>query len=205
MGTTASVRDHGYHALRIARVVPETADATSFVFDVPSELADRFAYAPGQFLTFRVHVGSETPLRCYSMSSSPAVDDELQVTVKRVPGGVVSNWMIDTLRPGDTVEATYPAGVFCLGSGDHELVAFSGGSGITPVFSLVKAALATTRRPVRLLYANRDRESVIFGDALDALVEAHPDRLEVEHRLDVDHGFADADTVRPYIGDRAEY
>src|SRR3954449_11474590 len=185
MGTTAGVRDHGYHALRIARVVPETADAMSFVFDVPSELADRFAYEPGQFLTFRVHVGSETHLRCYSMSSAPAVDDELQVTVKRVPGGAVSNWMIDTLDPGATVEATYPAGVFCLGPGDADLVAFSGGSGITPVFSLIKTALTTTARRVRLLYANRDRDSVIFGRALDALAAQHPDRLEVVHRLDV--------------------
>jgi 3-ketosteroid 9alpha-monooxygenase subunit B len=205
MASTGGVRDHGYHALRVARVVPETADASSFVLDIPEDLAERFTYEAGQFLTFRARIGEETHLRCYSMSSSPAVDDDLQVTVKRVPGGVVSNWMIDTLEPGSSIEATYPAGVFCLGSGDADLVAFSGGSGITPVFSLVKAALATTSRRVRLLYANRDRDSVIFGGALDALTVEYPDRIEVVHRLDVEDGFVDAGAVRPFVTAGAEY
>ena len=199
MASTAGVRDHGYHALRIAKVIPETADASSFVLDVPAELADQFAYGAGQFLTFRVTVDGQTHLRCYSMSSSPAVGDQLQVTVKRVPGGVVSNWMIDTLDAGDVVDTSYPSGVFCLGPGDADLIAFSGGSGITPVFSLIKTALATTNRRVRLLYANRDRESIIFREALDALAAAHPDRLEVVHRLDVEHGFVDADAVAPFV------
>jgi len=106
MASTGGVRDHGYHALRIAKVVAETADARSFVFDVPPDLASQFAYEAGQFLTFRVHVGDDTHLRCYSMSSSPALDEPLQVTVKRVPGGAVSNWMIDTLEAGDLVDAT---------------------------------------------------------------------------------------------------
>ena len=110
-----AVRDHGFHPLRVRRVVHETAEAASFVFEVPAELRAAFAYEAGQFLTFRAPVGDEVHHRCYSMSSSPAVDDELQVTVKRVPGGVVSNWMIDTLGAGDLVDASVPAGVFCLG------------------------------------------------------------------------------------------
>src|SRR5262245_9853170 len=195
MAVSGAVRDHGFHPLRVARVVPETAESASFVLDVPDELRDAYAYEAGQFLTFRVPVDGEHHLRSYSMSSSPAVDAELQVTVKRVPGGLVSNAMIDTLVPGDVVEATRPAGVFCLGPGDADVVAFAAGSGITPVFSLLKAALAGTSRRVRLLYANRDRESVIFRDALDSLVEQHPERLAVTHRLDVEHGFVDDATV----------
>jgi ferredoxin-NADP reductase len=134
------------------------------------------------------------------MSSAPAVDDELRVTVKRVPGGVVSNWMIDELGPDDVVEASVPAGVFCLGPGEGDLVAFCGGSGITPVFSLLKTALATAGRRVRLYYANRDRAAVIFAAELDALAERHPDRLEVVHHLDVERGFVDAEAVRPFLG-----
>jgi ferredoxin-NADP reductase len=205
MSSTAGVRDHGYHALRIAKVIPETADASSFVFDIPADLAGQFSYEAGQFLTFRVQVGDQTHLRCYSMSSCPALDEELKVTVKRVPSGVVSNWMLDTLDAGDLVDATYPAGVFCLGSSDADVVAFSGGSGITPVFSLIKTALATTSRRVRLLYANRARDSIIFGDALDALAAEHPDRLEVVHRLDVEDGFVDNDAVRPFIDDTSAF
>lgn len=193
------VRDHGFHPLRVRRVVPETAEASSFVLDVPGDLRAAFTYEAGQFLTFRVRVGDEVHHRCYSMSSAPGVDAELQVTVKRVPGGVVSNWMIDSLGPDDVVEASVPAGVFRLAPGDGELVAFSAGSGVTPVFSLVKAALATTGRQVRLYYANRDRDAAIFGDELDALAERHPDRLEVVHHLDVERGYVEADAVRAFL------
>jgi 3-ketosteroid 9alpha-monooxygenase subunit B len=195
-----AVRDHGFHPLRIRRVVRQTAEAASFVLDVPADLRAAFGYEAGQFLTFRVRLDGEVHPRCYSMSSSPAADDELQVTVKRVPGGLVSNWMIDSLGPGDVVEASVPAGVFCLTPGGGEIVAFSAGSGITPVFSLVKSALATTARRARLYYANQDRATVIFAAELDALARRHPDRLEVVHHLDVERGFVDAGAVDAFAG-----
>jgi 3-ketosteroid 9alpha-monooxygenase subunit B len=199
-----AVRDHGFHPVRVRRVVRETAEAASFVLDVPAELRDAFAYEAGQFLTFRMRVDGEVHHRCYSMSSAPAVDDELQVTVKRVPGGLVSNRMIDTLGPGDAVEVSVPAGVFRLAPGDRgsagDLVAFAAGSGITPVFSLLKTALAATDRRVRLYYANRDRDAVIFGAELDALAARYPDRLEVAHHLDVERGFVEAGAVTAFVG-----
>ena len=198
------VRDHGFHPLRIARVVRETADASSFVLDVPPELADAFAYEAGQFCTFRVRVDGRPVMRCYSMSSAPAVDPELQVTVKRVPGGVVSNWMNDTLAAGDEIDVSVPAGVFTLTTGDGDVVAFAGGSGITPVLSLIKTALATTSRRVRLLYANRDRDSVIFAGVLDELAARYGDRIEVVHRLDVEDGFVDVDAVRAFVAEPGE-
>lgn len=194
------VRDHGYHPLRVARVVRETEDATSFVLEVPGELRAAFAYEPGQFCTFRVEVDGQPFARCYSMSSAPALGEPLQVTVKRVPGGVVSNWVNDHLAAGDEIDVMPPAGFFQLTAGGGDVVAFAAGSGITPVFSIVKTAVATTSRRVRLLYANRDRESTIFRDALDRL-----DRVEVVHHLDAEHGFVDADDVRPFVGGDADY
>jgi 3-ketosteroid 9alpha-monooxygenase subunit B len=191
-------RDHGFHPLRVRRVVPETAEAATFVLEVPDHLRAAYAYDAGQFLTFRLEVDGEVHHRCYSMSSAPAVDAELAVTVKRVPGGVVSNRMIDTLTPGDVVEASPPAGVFRLRPGGRDVVAFAAGSGITPVFSLVKTALATTARRVRLLYANRDRDATIFRAELDALAERHPGRLEVAHHLDVERGFVTSEAVAPW-------
>lgn len=195
-----AARDHRFHQLRIARVTRETADTSSFVLEVPPELERAFAYEAGQFCTFRVAVDGDPHYRSYSMSSSPAVDEELQVTVKRVPEGVVSNWMIDTLAPGDIVETSCPAGVFCLGSDTGDIVAFAAGSGITPVLSIVKSALATTARRVHLLYANRDQHSIIFAAELEHLGERYPDRLVVIHHLDVEEGFVDADSVRPFVG-----
>jgi ferredoxin-NADP reductase len=197
-----SGRDHAFHRLGVARVVSETADAATFVLDVPSALGPAFAYSAGQFLTFRVIVEGQPHLRSYSMSSAPGVDDELAVTVKRVAGGVVSNWMIDHLGPGDVVEATCPAGVFCLGGEEREVVAFAAGSGITPVFSLAKTALAAGGgRRVRLLYANRDRGTVIFENQIAVLRGDHPDRMCVVHHLDVEHGFVDAAAVTAFVGD----
>jgi 3-ketosteroid 9alpha-monooxygenase subunit B len=199
-----AAHDHGFHPLRVRRVVRETAEASSFVLAPPEGREPLYAYEAGQFLTFRVPIGDEVLYRCYSMSSAPAVDDELQVTVKRVPGGAVSNRMIDTLQPGDAVEASPPAGVFCLVPGEGDIVAFSAGSGITPVFSLIKAALATTGRRARLYYANRDRDAVIFAAELDALVEQYPDRLEVVHHLDVERGFVNPEAVAPFIGEAGD-
>jgi ferredoxin-NADP reductase len=200
----ASGPDHGFHPLRIRRVIAETSEAVSLVLDVPAELAAAFAYRAGQFLTFRLTIDGRRVLRSYSMSSSPEVDAELQVTVKRVAGGLVSNWIADSLTAGDTIESTRPAGVFCLGAKAGDLVAYAGGSGITPVYSLLKTALETTDRRVRLLYANRDRESAIFAADLDALAERYPERLSIVHHFDVSGGFVEAGAIRSHAGKGVE-
>src|SRR4026209_1982825 len=103
--------DHTYHALPVVAVGDETADPRSFVLDVPPALAATFAYAAGQFCTFRADIDGEPVVRCYSMSSSPDTGDPFTVTVKRVPGGRMSNWMNDTLAPGDTIDVIPPAGL----------------------------------------------------------------------------------------------
>jgi ferredoxin-NADP reductase len=109
--------------------------------------------------------------------------------------------MNDTLVEGDVIDVSPPAGVFQLTEDSREVVTFSGGSGITPVFSLMKAALSTTARPFRLLYANRDRDSVIFGHEIDALAEEHSDRITLLHHLDVENGFVGPDDVRSFVDD----
>jgi ferredoxin-NADP reductase len=193
---STAATDHSFHPLRVRRVRRETAEASSFVLDVPAELRHAFDYEAGQFCTFRVWVDGQPLVRCYSMCSSPVVDTELQVTVKRIPGGVVSNWMNDHLAPGDTLEVARPTGFFRLGPGPGDLVAFSAGSGITPVFSLLKTALATTSRHVRLVYANRDRDSIIFRSEIDALRVHYGDRFTVSHHLDVEDGFIGPEAIR---------
>ncbi len=178
----------------------ETADARSFVLDVPEELRERFAYRAGQFVTVRMPSEGSAKLRCYSMSSAPEVDEDLVITVKRVPGGVVSNWMVDHVGPGDPLQVTAPAGTFRL-DGDGDLVAFAAGSGITPIMSILRAALAGTGRSVRLLYANRDRGATIFAEELDRLERSSGGRLRVQHHHDVDGGFLDAAQVRAFAGE----
>ncbi|GHB60383.1 ferredoxin [Streptomyces umbrinus] len=182
-------RDHGFHSVRITRIVDETPDARTFALDA------RFPYRAGQFVTVR----ARGTLRSYSMSSSPDVDDELCVTVKRVPGGVVSPWMHEELSAGDTLETTLPGGSFCLRENAAPLVAFAGGSGVTPVFSLIKSALATTGREVRLLTANQDTESVIFREALDDLASTHPGRFLLRHHLDDRQGWVTGDEIQAVV------
>ncbi|MBK3572320.1 ferredoxin--NADP reductase [Streptomyces sp. MBT65] len=192
-------RDHGFHPVRITRIIQETPDTRTYVLDAP------FPYRAGQFVTIKA-CGT---LRSYSMSSSPETDAELMTTVKRVPGGLVSNWMHDHLAPGDIVETTLPAGVFCLREGEEAVtareltapvVAFCGGSGITPILSLAKSALAGTGRPVRVLSANRDAGAVIFASALGELAQRYPGRFEIRHHLDDWEGFVTADQVREFAG-----
>jgi ferredoxin-NADP reductase len=196
---TPVLRQHGYHSLRIARVISETHDASSFVLDVPAALKEIFRYQPGQFCTFRIHIDGDEQLRSYSMSSAPTTDRDLTVTVKRVAGGLVSNWFLDNLAEGDTIELTKPAGVFCPEESARPVLGFCGGSGITPVMSITKDVLAQTQRPVRLLYANRDRDSVIFEGALTALSAEHPDRLKVQRHFDADEGFLTAEAIAQFV------
>nr|ABP44945.1 ferredoxin [Mycolicibacterium gilvum PYR-GCK] len=190
----------GFAPLRIKRVVRETSDAVSLVLDVPEDCSHRFRYKAGQFLTVRVSVDGRDLRRCYSMSSAP-VEEELRITVKRDPGGLVSNWINDTAAEGDELHASPPEGRFTLAEGvssPRPLIAFAGGSGITPIMSLVRAALADTARPVRLFYANRARGSVIFSEPLARLTEQHADRLTVAHHFDEDAGVVTATAVASF-------
>src|SRR3954451_12453584 len=147
--TSAIVHVHpgdDFVPLRVKDVVREGGDATSIVFDVPDELSKDFAYQSGQFVTVRPVIDGTPIQRCYSMSSAPAVDAALRVTVKRVPGGPVSSWIAESLSAGDTLAVSRPGGRFTLRNGTTEVVAFAGGSGIPPVLSILKTTLATTDR-----------------------------------------------------------
>lgn len=184
-----------YNSLRIAKVIQETPDARSFVLEIPAELAEKYRYKAGQFLTFRVPHADGAFNRCYSLSSAPETDGLPKVTVKRVDGGKGSNWFHDSLKEGGTIDVLPPAGRFVLGQGAVPLLLFGGGSGITPMMSLIKSALTSGNRRVRLFYANRDKPSIIFDAEFEALATAHPGRLEVIHHLDAVQGLTRPEEV----------
>lgn len=173
-----------YHDLRIAQIIEETADARSLVFDVPEALRESFRYRPGQFLTLKVPLGEQALPRCYSASSSPLLDEPLRVTVKRVVDGRASNWLCDTLRTGDRLAVAPPAGVFVPKSLDGDFLLLAGGSGITPVLSILRSLLHAGQGRARLVYANRDERSVIFAEELARLSREFPRRLQLIHWLD---------------------
>lgn len=188
---------HVFHRATVTRVIKETADTRTYVL-APEE--QPFSYRAGQFCTFKVTVDGEELYRSYSMSSAPETDAEVMTTVKRVTDGKVSNWIIDNVVEGDELTMTRAAGTFVLSSASTPLLAFAGGSGVTPILSLAKSALASTDRAVRVLCADRDRASVIFEAAIDDLVKRYPDRLTVDRRIDDEDGLLDATGVAKFVG-----
>ncbi|WGS54031.1 ferredoxin--NADP reductase [Paraburkholderia sp. D15] len=176
--------DTRFHRLKVADVIAESADARSFVFDLPPTLREQFSYRPGQFLTLKVPCADAVVQRCYSLSSAPGIDAAPKITIKRVRDGRASNWMCDSVQPGDELDVMAPAGVFTPRSLEGDLLLFAGGSGITPVLSILKSALVNGRGMLTLIYANRDAQSVIFADELRQLGQRHAGRLRVIHWLD---------------------
>ena len=176
-----------FHALRVAEIVPETSEANSIRFDVPAELRERFAFRAGQHLTLRAMIDREEVRRNYSLCTAPDEQDWM-VTVKRIGGGLFSNWVGDTLRAGDSLEVMPPHGSFTTEfdpARSRHLVGIAGGSGITPVMSLIKSVLKyEPQSRFTLLYGNRDSSSVIFLEALAALKDKHLGRFEIYHFLD---------------------
>ncbi len=186
--------------LRVAKVIDETHDSRSLVFEIPTPLIERFRYRPGQFLSFKIPYEGHVLTRSYSLASSPDDDREHKVTIKRVDDGRISNWMNDRVEAGVRLMVVPPAGSFVLNDADRRIILFGGGSGITPVISIIKSALATSHRSMKLIYANRDERSIIFKTELDELARTHPDRFQIVHCLDDIDGFLDCDAVKRLVG-----
>jgi ring-1,2-phenylacetyl-CoA epoxidase subunit PaaE len=178
-----------FHALRVAEIVPETSEANSIRFEIPPELRERFVFKAGQHLTLRAVLNGEEVRRNYSLCTAPGEQDWL-VTVKRIGGGLFSNWVGDELKAGATIDVMPPHGSFTTefdASTSRHLVGIAGGSGITPVMSLIKTLLRQEPNSrFTLLYGNRDSSSVIFLEALAGLKDKHLERLEIYHFLDAE-------------------
>lgn len=174
-----------YFDLKVKNIVQETKDAITIVFEQP---AKAISYKSGQFLTLIVSIQGKEVRRAYSLCSSPFIDADLAVTVKRVDQGLMSNWLPDNLQAGQTLKVMEPMGQFTTEfkkENKRHLVMFAGGSGITPMMSIIKSTL--TQEPesiVSLIYCNRDADSIIFKNELSGLEEKYEGRLNVIHILD---------------------
>ena len=178
-----------FHALKVAEIVPETAEANSIRFEIPDELREAFAFKAGQHLTLRATIDGEEVRRNYSLCTAPDERDWM-VTVKRIGGGLFSNWVGDQLKAGDTIDVMPPHGSFTTEFAPayrRHLVGIAGGSGITPVMSLIRTLLREEPNSrFTLLYGNRDSSSVIFLEALAGVKDKHLGRFEIYHFLDAE-------------------
>jgi ring-1,2-phenylacetyl-CoA epoxidase subunit PaaE len=171
-----------FHRLRVAAVERLCEDAVAVSFEVPDELADRYAFRPGQSLTVRRPGDAADERRTYSICAAAGAAP--RIGVREVPGGLVSSWLVRDVGPGDEIEVAPPTGTFTpdLGAGGrHVLIA--AGSGITPVLSIAASLLQRSDAQVSLLYGNRRADTVMFAEELADLKDTHPSRLELVHLL----------------------
>jgi ring-1,2-phenylacetyl-CoA epoxidase subunit PaaE len=170
-----------FHELPVARVDRLCADAVAVTFDVPPDLADTFAFRPGQYLTLRQDVAGAEERRSYSICA-PA-GSAPRIGVRRVEEGLFSARIVDHLKPGDTLEVLPPQGKFTPdGTGRHHVFIVAG-SGITPALSIMATLLDTVDSQVTLLYGNRRSDTVMFADELADLKDRYPQRFQIVHVL----------------------
>ena len=176
-----------FHPLKIADVRREIDDAVSLRFELPESLRDTFRFTPGQHLTLRAAIDGEEVRRNYSICAAPH-EEELRVAIKRISGGAFSTWANQALRPGDTLDVMAPHGSFTWAFDPTRAATyagFAGGSGITPILSLLKTALAVEpESSFTLLYGNRASNSIMFLEELAALKNRFMDRLQIYHFLE---------------------
>ncbi|MBC6988097.1 ferredoxin--NADP reductase [Hymenobacter sp. BT491] len=172
-----------YNKLTISKIKRELADVKAFYFEEPD--ARQIYYEPGQYLTFVLQTATQEIRRSYSIISAPVLGEPLAIGVKRIPNGAFSRYLIDQAQSGDQLLTIGAAGFFTLPpdiDAYQQVFFLAAGSGITPVFSLLKTVLYAhpTLRAV-LIYSNRSREETIFHAELDQLAAEFPQRLRIEY------------------------
>jgi ring-1,2-phenylacetyl-CoA epoxidase subunit PaaE len=179
-----------FHPLRVRAIEPDTQEAVIVSFDVPSDLREVFGFTQGQYLTLRTEIDGQDLRRSYSICAG--VDDgELRVGVRKVRGGVFSNWINEQLKPGDTVSVMAPQGRFFVplepGAQRHH-VGIAGGSGITPILSIMKTVLAREPKSrFTLIYGNRLLQSTMFKEEIEDLKNRYMTRLALQHVFSDEH------------------
>lgn len=170
--------------LLVKNIVKETNEAVSINFKNNS-FFKKVKYKPGQFVTLHFVIDETVHKRAYSFSSNPYTDKDLKITVKRVDNGLVSNYVHDSLKVGDKIVCDNPTGSFYVEPKKNinkQYVLFSGGSGITPMFSIIKSVLTqNSDANILLIYANNTPDSIIFKDELDSLEKKYANNFKVEH------------------------
>ncbi|MCV0428845.1 MAG: 2Fe-2S iron-sulfur cluster binding domain-containing protein [Roseibium sp.] len=178
-----------FHALTVTEIIPDTRDSVIVTLKPAPEATDLFRFTQGQYLTFRRDFDGHEVRRCYSICAGTE-DGDLKVGIKRVDGGAFSCWANENLKTGDTVEAMPPVGSFFAPiepESTRFYVGFAGGSGITPILSIMKTVLA--REPhstFTLVYANRQVSSIMFREDLEDLKNRYLGRLQIVHILKSD-------------------
>ena len=175
-----------FYPLKISALHRDTRDAALITFEIPASLASEFIYQPGQHLTLRADIQGEEVRRSYSICSA-VQDDALRIAIKKVSDGVFSTWATSSLEVGSVIDVMPPTGNFHLpfdASSQRRYLAVAAGSGITPIFSIIKSTLlAEPQSSFTLIYGNRASSTVMLRDDIANLKDQFLDRLSVIHVL----------------------
>ena len=172
-----------FHSLKVIDIKNEASDTVSVAFEIPEGDKSTFDYTSGQYLTLKFNINGNEERRSYSMCSSPFSGEPIRIAVKRVDKGLVSNHINDVIKVGDQIEVMSPQGNFTLETSLEQktYVAFAAGSGITPIWSMIKSVLDNEPgSKFVLFYGNKTSDSTIFKNEIDSLTG---DRLSVYHIL----------------------
>ncbi len=176
-----------FHPLTVKEVRQETNDCVSIRFDIPEPLKAIFKYKQGQHITLRAFVGGQELRRSYSLCSSPLDQEEFRIAVKKIDQGIFSGFANEQLKVGDVLELMPPMGNFFtpVDPIHHKrYTAFAAGSGITPLFSIIKTVLRSEPNShFTLIYGNRNRHSIIFREEIEGLKNKYLDRFQVVYIL----------------------
>lgn len=177
-------KDDRYQTVTIKEVVHVAKDAVNLVF----EKSESFEYEPGQFITIIKEVDGKKIRRAYSLCTTPFEDEHPAVTIKRVPGGAMSNNLNDTAKAGDELEIMEPMGMFTTSyksDNTRNAIFYGGGSGITPLIAIIRSILLKEpQSTATLVYGNRSEEYIIFKELISVLEANHPDRFKAIHILE---------------------
>ena len=169
-----------FHPLCVKSVRPETDEAVVVSFDVPADLAEQFRFTQGQHLTLKETIAGSEQRRSYSICAGPS-DGELRVGIRKVPGGLFSTWLNESLKVGDTLQVMTPEGRFFVpldAAASRHYLGIAGGSGITPILSIMKAVLsAEPDSRFTLIYGNRKQRSTMFTEEIEDLKNRYLSRL----------------------------
>lgn len=179
------------HTLTVAKVVPQGSDAALIQFALDNSQRTHFEFKPGQYLTLEGGPDNDRQWRCYSITSHPN-DEQISVLVRRVSGGLVSNWLCDQVRAGSRLRIFPPAGSFGLRRTDEPLLLFAGGSGIAPIFSLARQALESGAPKVAVFYANRNARTAMLMEEIAGLAAGFDDKLVLKFWYDESDGLPTA-------------
>lgn len=199
---------HHFYPLKISKLIKETDDCVSLEFEVPPAHQAIFKYKQGQHVTLKKIIDGEDVRRSYSICTSPK-ENRLKVAIKKVDGGAFSTYANEKLQPGEELEVMPPSGSFNSELNTEQsknYVGFAGGSGITPIISILKSVMDTEpNSKFTLIYANRGTDSIVFKEELEGLKNTYMERLNIFHVFSEEHtefplfeGFVDKEKVTAF-------